>query len=103
MAADTAALQRVGQLANILERNRDHFLSGGQPTQNFAHAIFPERPHAEFTGALAQEKSGAAIVDHVAHVIVDRENFEDSHPPFVTGVAALLAAHRLHDLRFAQL
>ena len=62
-----------------------------------------KRAHAEFARALAQNKSRAAFVDHVPDFVVDHENLEDAHSPLVTGVAALVAADRLHDLRFAQL
>ena len=39
----------------------------------------------------------------MAHFIIDNENLENSHPPSVTGLPALLATGRFHHLRFLQL
>jgi hypothetical protein len=42
--------------ADISDRYRDHFFSRSEPSQNFAHAIFAQRAHAELARTLPQEQ-----------------------------------------------
>src|SRR5262249_51549451 len=71
--------------------------------QHLAHAVFAQSSHTQFAGSLAQNKSRGALVDHVAHFIVDHKNFEYAHSPFVANVTAQLAADRPHDLCIEEL
>src|SRR5262249_51532491 len=71
--------------------------------EHFPDAVLAQRAHAELTGTLAQVQSGAAFVNHVTHFIVQVENLEDAHAPFVTGAATLFATCAPHHLRVAEL
>ena len=76
---------------------------GSQSGKDFAHPVFTQSAHAQFACALAQMKGGAAFINHVPNFIVDNENLEDAHSSFVTGLPAMIAPDRLHDLGFAEL
>src|SRR5437016_1551542 len=70
---------------HVSQRDRNHFLGRGQAGEDFADAVFAQRPHSKFAGTLAQEQRRAPVVDHVPDVVVDDKNLEDAHPAFVTG------------------
>src|SRR6266487_2278220 len=93
----------LNQLADVAYRNGNDFFGGGKAGENLAHAIFAQRSHSEFTGALSQHQSRAALVDHMTDFIVDHKNFEYAHAALVTDLAALLASNRFHYLGIVKL
>jgi hypothetical protein len=57
VASDTDALQKLSlELIDISQGYRDHFFRRGQPGENFANAVFTQRPHPQLAGALAQHQ-----------------------------------------------
>ena len=85
--------------AHISNGHGDDFVGGSETCEHLAHAIFAQRSHAECACFLPEDKSGGALVDHVADLIIDYKNLEYSHPAFVTDVTTQFAADRLHHLR----
>src|SRR5262249_20333317 len=83
--------------AQISNGHGDDFVGGSESREHLSHAILAQRSHAEFACFLPEDKSGGALVDHVAYLIIDYKNLEYSHPALVTDVATRFAADRLHD------
>src|SRR5690349_22736916 len=93
-----AAARLYSSLAYIGNRHGNHFISRGQAGKDLAHAIFTQSAHAQSARALAQQKSGRALADHVPDFVVDNEDLEYSHSAPVAGMPAIFAAACLHDL-----
>src|SRR5437899_8446005 len=65
--------------AHISNGHGDDFVGGSETCEHLAHAIFAQRSHAECACFLPEDKSGGALVDHVADLIIDYKNRSEEH------------------------
>src|SRR5436190_21616724 len=84
--------------AHVADSDGDDLVGRSQARQYLAHTVFAQCSHAQFAGSLPQDKRRGALVDHVAHFVVNHKNFEYAHSSFVADLAAQLAADWPHDL-----
>jgi hypothetical protein len=82
-------------LVNIRHRGGDDFLGCGQSCEDLANSVLSQRAHAELASPAPKLIGGCAVDDHVAHLIVDRKQFENPHAAFEALASAVFATMRL--------
>src|SRR5438105_4813507 len=83
------------QLKNGLS---NHFFYGRNAFLDFNQSGAAQRDHSVFHGPALDVDGAAAGENHVAQLVVDGHDFDQSDAPFVAGVVALVAAAALQDL-----
>src|SRR5271163_3056980 len=56
----------------------NHFLGRRQAGEDFADAVFAQRPHAHFARAGAQHGGGRLVVNQFARLVINDKNFKDA-------------------------